>query len=109
MNKSKELRTVTQLVKCILEEYPTTRNSDNILYCYVLMAIGRRTGIKYESMPIETVLTNLKDLGLPSIETVGRCRRKIVEQCPELAGNSEVEAQRALNEETFKEYAKVVM
>lgn len=109
MNKAKELKSTTKLVKCILEEIPSTRNSDNILYCYVLMAIGKSRGIKYGNMPIETVLTNLKDLGLPSIETVGRCRRKIVEQCPELAGNSEVEAQRALNEETFKEYAKVVI
>jgi hypothetical protein len=109
MNKSKELKNTTKLVKYILEQYPTARNSDNILYCYVLMEIGNRTGIHYEEISIEKVLMNMKEFGLPSIETVGRCRRKIVEQCPELAGNSEVEAQRALNEETFKEYAKVVI
>lgn len=106
MNKLKELNTTTKLVKDILEQYPTARNSDNILYCYVLMVIGRSRGIKYESMPIEILLPNLKIYDLPSIETVGRCRRKLVETHPELAGNSTVEAQRMLNEEEFKTYAK---
>lgn len=108
MNKSKELINTTKLVEHILCEYPTARNSDNILYCYVLMILGRRTGRHYEEMPIEKVLTNMKEFGLPSIETVGRCRRKIVEKYPELAGSSTVEAQRALNEKTFKDYARQV-
>lgn len=108
MNKVKELNTTTELVKDILEKHPDARNSDNLLYCYVLAIIGHKTGIKYESMPIEIILPNLKIYGLPSIETVGRCRRKIVEAYPELAGNNTVEAGRILNEEAFKNYARKI-
>lgn len=53
-----------------------------------------------------TVLKNRKDFGLPTIESVGRARRKIVEKHPELSGNDEVEAHRTLNEEKFREYAR---
>lgn len=108
MNKAKELKNTTKLVKYILEQYPGARNSDNILYCYILAEIGRVTGQRYESIPITQILLNLKEYGLPSIETVGRCRRKIVEKHPELAGTNTVEEQRAVNELTFRQYARKV-
>lgn len=106
MGKLRELRTTTELVKDILKGCPEARNSDNILYIKVCENIGNEKGIDIEKMSMPHFLLNLKDMGLPSIETVGRCRRKIVEQCPELAGNDAVQYGRAENEESFKRYAR---
>lgn len=102
MNKSKELKTTTDIVKDILQRCPETRNNDNVLYIKVCEVINKVT----LGMPFSIVLPNLKSFNLPSIETVGRCRRKIVEEHPELAGNNTVEAYRTLNEEVFRDYAK---
>lgn len=97
-----DLKNITGIVKYLLETKPSTRSSDYELYYHVCkmlnpMALGISFG---------TVLKNRKDFGLPSIETVGRARRKIVEKHPELSGNDEGEAHRTLNEEAFREYAR---
>lgn len=107
--KTKELTTTTDLVKKILEAYPSTRNSDNLLYIKVLQYKGAEHGINLNSMSVFSFFMNIKDLDMPSIETVGRCRRKIVEGHPELAGTSDVEAGRVLNEKKFRAYARQVM
>ena len=108
MGKLKELNTTTELVKNILEEYPETRNSDNALYIQVLNVYGKHKGINLENMSVLRFFMQIKDIGVPSIETVGRCRRKIVETHPELAGNDVVEGHRTLNEESFRAYARGV-
>ena len=108
MDKYKELKTTTDIVKYILQKYPKTRNSDNELYLKVLTVIGNKNGIHISNMPVPTFFMHLNEFGFPSIETVGRVRRKVVETHPELAGNSTVEAQRILNEETFRDYARQV-
>lgn len=100
------LGTVTDMVKIILLKHPEARNSDNILYLYVLKEKGMQKGIDLESMSVISFFAKIKELGIPSIETVGRCRRKLVESYPQLAGNSTVEGYRTLNEEMFREYAK---
>lgn len=105
MNK---LKTTTDIVMNILQNVPKTRNSDNMLYYFVLRTIGNKNGIDIDSMSLPTFLIHMKDFGLPSIETVGRCRRKIVETHPELAGISTVEAGRCVQEEVFREYARKV-
>lgn len=101
-----KLNTITALVKEILEDDPQARNSDSYLYCQVCDRIGKENGIDIDQMPITRVLLHLKEFGLPSIETVGRCRRKIVERYPELAGEDKVEAMRSINEEKFRNYAR---
>ena len=99
------LRNTTKIVKSILETNKMARNSDNYLYIEVCKTINPQVIHK----PFMDVMADLKAYNLPSIETVGRCRRKVVECNPELAGNSRVEAGRALNELEFREYAKQVM
>lgn len=99
------LRNTTKIVKSILETNKMARNSDNYLYIEVCKSINPQVIHK----PFMDVMADLKSYNLPSIETVGRCRRKIVENNPELAGNSRVEAGRALNELEFREYARQVM
>lgn len=106
MSKLKELHTTTNLVKGILEEYPDTRNSDNILYVRVCEQVGKEHGININKMSMPFFLLNLKDYNMPQYETVGRCRRKLQAKYPELAADADVEAQRELNEDAFKKYAR---
>ncbi len=106
MSKSKELKTITDLVKGILQSFPEARNSDNVLYYYVCGVIGKEKGVDIEKMSITRFLLNLKDYGFPQFETVRRSRQKLQATYPELAGNSDVEAQRTLNEEVFRDYAR---
>lgn len=109
MSKAKELITTTDLVRMILKNHPEARNSDNQLYYLVIKNLGKQKGIDIESMSMPHFLLHMKDYNMPSIESVGRCRRKIVESHPELAGNSDVEAGRSLNEEIFRDYGRKVM
>lgn len=99
------LRKTTVLVKSILECNPNTRNSDSLLY----IEVCKKLNPEVEHWLFFDVLRNQSELGLPSIETVGRCRRKVVETYPELAGCSDVEAQRILNEEEFIDYGRQVV
>lgn len=104
MSKSKELQTITGIVKGILEHDPDTRNSDEYLYLKVCEKVSGMC----LNLPFWKVFLNRKTYGLPSYETVGRVRRKLQETHPELAGSSTVEAQRMLNEEVFRDYARQV-
>lgn len=104
MNKSKELQTITAIVKGILEHDPDARNSDEYLY----LKVCERFGGIYMNLPFWKVFLNRKKYGLPSFETCGRARRKLQEKHPELAGNSTVEAHRTMNEEVFRDYARQV-
>lgn len=104
-----KLKTTEALVKSILEKDARTRNSDSFLYLKVLDEIDKERGTDFSSMPVKLFLVSRAELDIPPIETVGRCRRKIVESNPHLAGSSEVEVGRTLKEAEFREYARQVM
>lgn len=97
-----ELKNTTELVKQVLETVPAARNSDNLLFIEVVKIINLNLIFK----PLAEVLTNLTEYGLPSIETVGRCRRKIQAECPELRAKQAVQECRADREEEFRSWAK---
>lgn len=105
MGKLKELNTITKLVKQILEQDKRARNSDAYLYIKVCETINPEA----LRQPFIEVQTHLKEYGIPPISTVARTRRKLRRAYPELAGNSDVEAHRELNEEDFKAYARQVI
>ena len=98
-----ELKNTTLLVKQVLETVPAARNSDNLLFIEVVKIININLIFK----PLAEVLTNLKEYDLPSIETVGRCRRKLQAQFPELRAAAAVQGIRGDREEEFREWAKV--
>lgn len=106
MGKLKELTTTSELVKNILEKYPETRNSDNILYIKVCSTIGQENGIDINKISMPYLLMNLKELKMPVFETVRRTRQKIQAEFPHLSADADVEAQRMLNEETYRQYAR---
>lgn len=106
MNKARELKNTTTTVHIILEQDEMARNSDSYLYLKVCEKLGRERGINLATMSVPHFFLHLKAYNLPGFETVRRTRQKIQERYPELAGNSDVEAQRTLNEEAFREYAR---
>ena len=83
-------KTTHDLVKKILEQRPETRNSDMFLYTVLAQHIEDEKGVDITEKPFCFVLCNLKKLGLPSLESVGRARRKIQEQYPHLQSEKKV-------------------
>lgn len=104
--KAKELKTVTKLVKGILEEDKQARNSDSFLYFKILKKIGNEKGIDIDSIPVTRFLLNMKNYQFPAFETVRRTRQKIQAEFPELSGNRTVKAYREENEAVFREFAR---
>ena len=96
------LNTLTELVKIILEQQPETRSSDNLLYIEVL---ARYAGQNVLNMPVWAVYENLREWKLPSIETVGRCRRKAQQENPHLKAATEVQGFRCDKESEFRKLA----
>ena len=100
------LKKISDLVHELLINEPACRNSDNILYWRVLQVIGCEKGIDVSKMSVPTLLFHMREYGLPSIESVGRARRKIQEHNPELCADDTVEAHRMILEEEYRDYAR---
>ena len=100
------LNSITRIVKTILQTYPDTRNSDNLLYYHVLKVAGDKNKVDIETMSIPTFLLKMKEYGLPPFESVRRARQKIQAAHPELSAKADVEAYRTLNEQAYREYAR---
>lgn len=99
------LRNMTELVRTILEEIPETRSSDNLLYVEVLNRYTAETGKQTLMLPVWKFFLNLTEWGLPSIETVSRCRRKAQQENPHLKATAEVEGWRYDKETEFMRFA----
>ena len=78
------------------------RNSDKYLYLKVCQRINEQILAE----PLKTVLTEFKKYGVPCFESVGRARRKIQAQFPELRACAEVSDRRLENELIMEQYAK---
>ena len=102
MSKSKELKTVTDIVKKVLIDVPEARGSDDCL----LVEVYGRINPTVIDCPFVLVLQNRKEFGLPPYKSVDRARRKLQSIYPELAANATVEAFRIENEEVYKDYAR---
>ena len=102
MGKLTELRNATEIVKQILEEEPSTRNSDELLYkryCEIVEPSVLK-------LSFSTYLEVAKHLSIAQFHSVKRSRRKLQEEYPHLRADANVEAGRELNEKAFREYAK---
>ena len=97
-----ELRKLEDLVRVILREYPDTRNSDNLLYVYVI-GYYNEEALK---VPLSEYLMYFSDLKIPRAESVARVRRKLQEDNPELRATESVRKWRKDNERKFEFYAK---
>ena len=94
----------SKIVRELLEREPRTRSSDDFLYLKVCERFNKSVLDK----PFWYVIANRKELEVPPFESVRRARQKLQEHHPELAGTDDVEAQRLINENIMKEYARRV-
>lgn len=97
------LRTLTDMVRIVLEQQPETRSSDNLLYIEVLR---RCTSQQVLNMPVWMFYENQREWHLPSIETVGRCRRKAQQENPHLKATADVQDWRNDKKTEFVQFAK---
>ena len=96
------LKTIEGKVRAVLQENEDTRNDDMVLYLALCNLYLADAG----NMPLAQILTNHKELGLPSFESMGRTRRKLQERHPELLGSVRIQKIRAAGEKAYRKYAK---
>lgn len=100
-----EITTTTELVKFFLINDKHSRNSDNYLFYLVAKKILGGKGIDIDKIGFKELFLDLKKYGIPPFETVGRIRRKLQHDFPDLSGCETVSMQRLLNQDTFSEFA----
>jgi len=84
-------------VKCILEDFPQTRDSD-----YDLFEVYYN--FKHQLSPYTPMIRIyklIKDRKIPSLKTLERCRRKVQELYPELQASSTIKKLRKELEEEY--------
>ena len=101
-----ELRKTTDLVYSILTQSVSARNSDDDLYCKVLEYYGKNMGVDFNRVSVISFFRSARRNDIPSIETVGRCRRKLQEEYEELRANEYVERKRMKRETDFRAYVR---
>lgn len=100
------LKKTTDLVYNILTQYEATRDSDNELYIKVLEYYGAKLNVDFNRVSVSSFFKHYRGLHIPSIETVGRCRRKIQEEYTDLCASDFVTAEREDREAEFRDYAR---
>lgn len=94
----RSLLTLEAMVRPVLERKPITRDSDKEL---ALVIWNTYYGIN----PWSPVCEVMRNECIPSIESIGRCRRKIQEKDETLRGSRRKEQIRMNEQEKFIEYA----
>lgn len=100
--KSEELMNTQQIVQRILETNREARESDRALY----MEVIKLRNSQMLEFPFADVLRYFKDFGVPCYESVGRCRRKLQAQFPELRGSRDNEQARYENAVEYEKFAR---
>ena len=100
----KNIRRTSDIVKDILENVPEARNSDDLLYINVCKKVSPMVC----NQPFQTVMLMRDELSSPPFESVRRSRQKLQASYPELRASDDVEAQRLVNEDIVRDYARSV-
>lgn len=91
-----DLKTISNRVLLILQKYPETRDSDKVLWLAYNSIYNDLKGVIASGDYSAFKSWVLKD-NTPVFESLSRCRRKLQEQYPELAGKKaermEIEAE----------------
>lgn len=98
MNKVRELRKTSDIVKQILKEDEYARNDDNYLYAKVLETLAPNMLKK----PFWVVLNSIACNDLPQFETVRRTRQKVQELNADLKPCERIRSGRAENEAEYR-------
>ena len=68
-----KLRSLESKVRAILKNNPATRGDDDLLYSYLMKDMK----INLRDLTAQKFILSYRKMGIPTVETVGRCRRKI--------------------------------
>ena len=80
-----KLNTIAAKVEDILRSKSKARDDDNVLYAYFLNSLG----VSVRKTSFWEITRRVVNGDLPSMESVGRVRRKVQELNPELVGTAE--------------------
>lgn len=104
--KKKELRNTLERVRMILERYPETRNSDDLLYYRICKSVANDADVSIETMPLAFFLLHRKAIGFPPFESVRRARQKVQAKFPHLDADPSIEDARDENEMVYREFSR---
>lgn len=93
-------------VKEALLNHKEARNSDNVLYVYVISDIAQERGVDLKKVSAIDLLTHMKEYGFPPFETVRRARQKLQEHNEELRADHDVDAMRYVLEKEYLDYVR---
>lgn len=96
-----KLNNLEKTVRKILKNIPNTRGSDDLLYLHVLDEMK----VDVSKYDVESFILNYRRLGIPTIETVGRCRRKIQAKNETLKPTPDIQLKRREVENSFYNYS----
>ena len=92
-----KLNTMAVKVEDILRSKSKARDDDNVLYAYFLNSLG----VSVRKTSFWEITRRVVNGDLPSMESVGRVRRKVQELNPELVGTAE---KRKIRYKAIEEY-----
>ena len=95
-----KLKDLEKRVRKILEKNPKTRGDDDLLYNYVLKEMKVDLNITAKDF-----LLSYRKMGIPTIETVGRCRRKVQSKDETLKPTPDIVLNRKKLEKSFYNYS----
>lgn len=98
---SKRISIVSDIVENILRFHAEARDDDFLLYAFVLNYYGYSKNTSFWQIRQLVI-----DKVIPSMECVGRCRRKLQEMYEELHSVAPVEKGRRAQEPKYKKYAR---
>ena len=99
---TEKLNTMAVQVEDILRSKSKARDDDNVLYAYFLNSLG----VSVRKTSFWEITRRVVNGDLPSIESVGRVRRKVQELNPELVGTAEKRKIRYKAIDDYKEFAR---
>ena len=92
-------------VREILLDDPKTRASDDLLYVTLISKMLVNKGFNLERISAKDYLLHYRNYGLPTIESVGRCRRKLQEKSESLKPSETVQLHRKEMQQSFYKYS----
>ena len=97
-----KLNTIAVKVEDILRSKSKARDDDNVLYAYFLNSLG----VSVRKTSFWEIARRVVNGDLPSMESVGRVRRKVQELNPELVGTAEKRKIRYKAIDDYKKFAR---
>lgn len=96
-----KLKDLEKRVRAVLKDEPATRGSDDLLYIRIIGGLG----VDLNSVTAMDFILNYRKQKLPTIETIGRCRRRIQARDKTLKPTPDIELKRKKLEDSFYFYS----